>query len=61
MKRISPKSYHLIFNNFTGKKNPQLLKLIIDNFNLVKNISDSNAIMVLGGDGSLLKAIHNYK
>lgn len=54
-------TFYLIKNQYNKERSPEYFAFVENNFNLTENIEDSNYFLVLGGDGSLLDAIQNYK
>jgi NAD kinase len=53
--------FYLIKNQYNKEQTPEYFAFVENNFSLVEDINDSDFILVLGGDGSLLDAIQNYK
>ena len=53
--------FFLIQNQYNKERTPEYYSYVENNITLVENIKDCDYILVLGGDGSLLDAIQNYK
>jgi NAD kinase len=53
--------FFLIQNQYNKERTPEYYSYVENNISLTDSIPDCDYILVLGGDGSLLDAIQNYK